>query len=50
MNHNFFAKLNSEIVAPLKKQGAPVSMGNETLLITANHQGHDGSFNSRADE
>lgn len=39
MDRNFFATLNNEIVAPLHKQGADVAMGNETLLITKNHQG-----------
>ncbi|MCB9441997.1 MAG: CDP-diacylglycerol diphosphatase [Mycolicibacterium sp.] len=38
-DHNFFATLNDEIVAPLKKQGADVGMRNETMLITQNHQG-----------
>lgn len=39
IDRNFFATLNSEIAAPLKKTGADVGMRNETLLITKNHQG-----------
>lgn len=39
MDQNFFAALNTQIVAPLKKAGADVGMNNETLLITKNHQG-----------
>lgn len=39
IDQNFFAALNSQIVAPLKKSGADVGMNNETLLITKNHQG-----------
>ncbi|QRY45743.1 CDP-diacylglycerol diphosphatase [Mycolicibacterium boenickei] len=39
IDQNFFAALNTQIVAPLKKAGADVGMGNETLLITKNHQG-----------
>lgn len=39
MDQNFFAALNTQIVAPLKKSGADVGMNNETLLITKNHQG-----------
>lgn len=38
MNHNFFAKLNDDIVQPLKKQGnKDAAMAHETMLITANH-------------
>ncbi|MBN3510122.1 CDP-diacylglycerol diphosphatase [Mycolicibacterium septicum] len=39
MDQNFFAALNTQIVAPLKKAGTDVGMNNETLLITKNHQG-----------
>lgn len=39
IDQNFFATLNTDIVAPLKKAGADVGMNNETLLITKNHQG-----------
>lgn len=39
IDQNFFAALNTDIVAPLKKAGADVGMNNETLLITKNHQG-----------
>ena len=39
IDQNFFAALNIQIVAPLKKAGADVGMNNETLLITKNHQG-----------
>ncbi|WP_454791685.1 CDP-diacylglycerol diphosphatase [Mycolicibacterium lutetiense] len=39
IDQNFFAALNTDIVAPLKKAGTDVNMSNETLLITKNHQG-----------
>lgn len=39
VDQNFFAALNSQIVAPIKKQDPSFGMGNETVLITKNHQG-----------
>lgn len=39
IDQNFFAALNTQIIAPLKKSGTDVGMNNETLLITKNHQG-----------
>ncbi|QRY51398.1 CDP-diacylglycerol diphosphatase [Mycolicibacterium septicum] len=39
IDQNFFAALNTQIVAPIKKQDPSFGMGNETLLITKNHQG-----------
>jgi len=40
INHNYFAKLNDDIVKPLQKQGKDAGMRHETLLITLNHQGN----------
>src|SRR5689334_20049759 len=40
INHNYFAKLNDDIVKPLQKQGkSNAGMRHETLLITLNHPG-----------
>jgi CDP-diacylglycerol pyrophosphatase len=41
IDYNYFAKLNNDIVAPLKKQGkTDAGMRHEALLITLNRQGN----------
>jgi CDP-diacylglycerol pyrophosphatase len=39
MDYNFFAKLNDDIVKPLKKSHSGAGMEHETMLITQNKQG-----------